>query len=289
MKQISRKLRSNSGASMILALVFMLFCMFVGGTVLAAASANGYRVAHLSDQQQYLDERSAAFLTAEELRLSGSNVSTHMLTINDVEQTVQKVIVGNGGVVTPDPSSPPFTVHTITFAAPEGIVMTPFQRIMYETAVLRYIHENEIDTNTVQVELKNFVYNYNGTNTIFWLSEFWCSNLSGSLTVNGTLDSDHSTFTNFPANFECQGGSALYDFVVDFGDYTQMSIVLNASLGERKPIIQTTIDEWSQTVTTTGANGTSTNTTVTYPAQITTTTRMPVIMWENAIIEKGGT
>ena len=30
MKQISRKLRSNSGASMILALVFMLFCMFVG-------------------------------------------------------------------------------------------------------------------------------------------------------------------------------------------------------------------------------------------------------------------
>ena len=119
MKQISRKLSSNSGASMILALVFMLFCMFVGGTVLAAASANGYRVAHLSDQQQYLDERSAAFLTAEELRLTRSNVSTHMLSINDVEQTVQKVTVGNGGVVTPDPSSPPFTVHTITFAAPE--------------------------------------------------------------------------------------------------------------------------------------------------------------------------
>lgn len=290
MKQISRKLRSNSGASMILALVFMLFCMFVGGTVLAAASANGYRVAHLSDQQQYLDERSAAFLTAEELRLTRSNVSTHMLTINDVEQTVQKVIVGNGGVVTPDPSSPPFTVHTITFAAPEGIVMTPFQRIMYETAVLRYISENEIDTNTVQIILDNFVYNYNGTDsTIFLLSEFWCTGFEGSLTVNGVLNSDHSTFTNFPASFECQGGSALYDFVVDFGDYTQMSIVLNASLGERKPIIQTTIDEWSQTVTTTGANGTPTNTTVTYPAQITTTTRMPVIMWDNAIIEKGGT
>jgi hypothetical protein len=36
------------------------------------------------------------------------------------------------------------------------------------------------------------------------------------------------------------------------------------------------------------AGGTPVNTTVTYPAQITTTTRMPVIMWENAIIEKGG-
>ena len=80
----------------------------------------------------------------------------------------------------------------------------------------------------------------------------------------------------------------LYDFVVDFGDYTQLSVVLNASLGERQPIIQTTIDEWSQTVTTNGAGGTPVNPPVTYPAQITTTTRMPVIMWENAIIEKGG-
>ena len=288
MNMFSRKLRSNSGASMILALVFMLFCMFVGGTVLAAASANGYRVAHLSDQQQYLDERSAAFLTAEELRLSSDLIDSHMLAINDVEHVIQKVIVGNGGVVTPDPSSPAFTIRTITFIAPEGIVMTPFQRIMYETAVLRYIQENGIDTNAVRVILENFVYNYNGTKTLFEISEFWCSSLSGSLTVNGTLDTDHSNFTNFPANFECQGGSMLYDFVVDFGDYTQLSVVLNASLGERQPIIQTTIDEWSQTVTTNGAGGTPVNTTVTYPAQITTTTRMPVIMWENAIIEKGG-
>lgn len=288
MNMISHKLRSNSGASMILALVFMLFCMFVGGTVLAAASANGYRVAHLSDQQQYLDERSAAFLTAQELRLSSDLIANHMLSIDDVEHTIQKVIVGNGGVVTPDPDSPAFTVRSITFIAPEGIVMTPFQRILYETAVLRYIEENEIDTNTVRIILENFVYNYNGIKTLFELSEFWCSSLSGSLTVNGTLDSDNSTFTNFPANFECLGGSSLYDFAVDFGDYTQMSVVLDAALGEREPIVQTTIDEWTQTVTTTDESGSSSNTTVTYPAQITTTTRMPIIMWETATIEKGG-
>ena len=289
MKLISRKLRSNSGASMILALVFMLFCMFVGGTVLAAASANGYRVAHLSDQQQYLDERSAAFLTAEELRLSGSYASSHMLTVNDVEQVVQKVIVGNGGVVTPDPDSTAITSHIVTFIAPSDLVMTPFQRIMYETAVLRYIEDNAIDTTTVQIVLDNFVYDYNGSDSsISSLSEFWCTGPSGNLTVSGILDSDGSSFADFPANFVCKTGSNLYDFVVDFGTYSQMSVILNASLGERKPIIQTTIDEWSQTVTTTGANGTPTNTTVTYPAQITTTTRMPVIMWDNAIIEKGG-
>lgn len=274
MKFLSHKLRSNAGASMILALVFMLFCMFIGGTVLAAASANGYRVAHLSDQQQYLDERSAAYLTAEELRLSGSFVSTHMLTINDVTQKVQEVTVGNGGVVTP--VGEPTTSRLITFQAPAGLIMTPFQRIMYETAVLRYIQENSIDVATVPIRLDNFVYNYNNTDaTITSVAEFWCAGVKGSLTVNGTTDSGNKTFTNFPANYECLTGSGLYDFVVDFGDYSQMSIILKASLGEREPVEQVTIDDWTE-----GGR--------TYSAQITTTSRMPVIMWESATIVKGG-
>lgn len=289
MNLISRKLRSNSGASMILALVFMLFCMFVGGTVLAAASANGYRVAHLSDQQQYLDERSAAFLTAEELRISTSLVPNHQLIVTDAKQVVQKVIVGNGGVYTPDPDSPATTSHVITFSAPAGLVMTPFQRLMYETAVLRYIQQNSIDTAAVQIRLENFAYSYNNTeSSITSITEFWVTGTSGTLNISGVKDTDNSVFASFPAEFACQGGSDLYDFTVDFGDFSQMSVVLNASVGERKPVVQSTIDEWTQTITTTEADGTQKNTTVTYPALITTTSKMPVILWETATIEKGG-
>ena len=47
----------------------MLFCVFVGGSVLAAAIANGSRVNQaMDDEQAYLSQRSAALVIAEELR-----------------------------------------------------------------------------------------------------------------------------------------------------------------------------------------------------------------------------
>lgn len=271
------KLRSKSGASMILAMVFMLFCMFIGGSVLAAASANGYRVAHLSDQQQYLDERSAALLTADELRVGLGDIGNHKLVINDVTYTVQEIVVGNGGVITP--VGTPTTSRTITFEAPNNIVMTPFQRLMYETTVLRYISENEVDLATVRIEFKNFVYSYNdgeADDRITALAEFWCSSTDGSLTVSGVKTADNSSFTNFDALYECMDGARLYDFVFDFGDFSQLSVACYASLGEREPVEQTVIDKW------TDASGNY------FDAQITTVSRKPVIIWESAKVVKGG-
>ena len=65
MKHIKKKLRSRLGASLILAMVFMLFCSFVGGSVLASATANAQRVAQLAEQQDFLLERSAALLASD--------------------------------------------------------------------------------------------------------------------------------------------------------------------------------------------------------------------------------
>ena len=50
MNKILRKLRSKAGESMILAMVFMLFCSFVGGSVLASATANAQRVAQAAER-----------------------------------------------------------------------------------------------------------------------------------------------------------------------------------------------------------------------------------------------
>ena len=284
--KILHKLRSQSGASMILALVFMLFCMFVGGTVLAAASANGYRVAHLSDQQQYLDERSAALLTAEELRANLGSSGTNKLVINDVTFTVQEIEVGNGGV--PIPVGEPTTSRSITFEAPNGIVMTPFQRLMYETTVLRYISENNVDLATVRVDFKNFTIRYEGTtSSVTNIAEFWCNASAGTLNVSGVKDGGAS-FTDFSAAYECMDGARLYDFVFDFGDFSQLSVACYASLGEREPVEQTLIDEWTATEQSTDESGNVTNVQRTYDAQITTVSRKPVIIWESAKVVKGG-
>ena len=60
MNNLKRTLRSSRGASMILALVFLMFSVFVGGSVLAVATANSARIQHQTDtQQQFLRQRSA--------------------------------------------------------------------------------------------------------------------------------------------------------------------------------------------------------------------------------------
>jgi len=59
MKQTLRKISSKTGSSLIIALVFMLVCVFVGGSVLVAATVNGNRIAGSRDtQQNILNQRS---------------------------------------------------------------------------------------------------------------------------------------------------------------------------------------------------------------------------------------
>ncbi|MEG0115200.1 MAG: hypothetical protein RSA00_02125 [Hydrogenoanaerobacterium sp.] len=66
---IRRKLHSNMGASMPMALVFMMFSLAVAGVVLTAASANVGRTARIKHgQQDYFAVQSAARLMRDELQ-----------------------------------------------------------------------------------------------------------------------------------------------------------------------------------------------------------------------------
>ncbi len=68
MGRVRAKLRSSSGASMLIALSFLLLCLTVGAVVLTAASSNAGRMAHAqSSQQAYLTVSSAAGLLRDEL------------------------------------------------------------------------------------------------------------------------------------------------------------------------------------------------------------------------------
>lgn len=69
MVPIKQKLNSKRGASMIMAMVFLLFCLLIGGSVYASATANGSRIENMTDnQQEYYSQRSAMMLMADMLK-----------------------------------------------------------------------------------------------------------------------------------------------------------------------------------------------------------------------------
>ena len=68
MNCLRAKLKSERGASILLAMVFFLLCLTVGGVVLTAATASAGRIAsQRQTQQDYLTASSAA----EALRAAG--------------------------------------------------------------------------------------------------------------------------------------------------------------------------------------------------------------------------
>ena len=89
MRPISRKLRSASGASMLLALLFLFFCLTVGAVVLTAASVSAGRTARdRASQQAYLAVESAAGLLREDLSaltFTGSYTETWVETVTLVD------------------------------------------------------------------------------------------------------------------------------------------------------------------------------------------------------------
>lgn len=69
MKALRQKLHSRRGASILIALLFFLVCLMVGGVVLTAAAANAGRLTHLrQDQQTYFILSSAVRLLRDDLQ-----------------------------------------------------------------------------------------------------------------------------------------------------------------------------------------------------------------------------
>ena len=264
---------------MIIAMVFMLFCTFVGGSVLAAATANGYRVKQLSHQQDFLNQRSAALLVADELKTpAGRSLS---LNVYDDVNLIQKVSIGNGGVVIEDPGYTPVTIRTIKFKAPAGTQLNAFQRVLLEMTVWRYLKQS--GGTPAMVQLENFVYQKaDGTlETLTNTADFWfqydpaaADPLEGTVTVSVTPIGG-TALTTFDAHYTSGSNTRLYDFMVDFGADSQLKVASNAVFSNGTPVVVNRIGNIN--------DGHSDIT-----ARITTTSLKPVIRWQQPLIEKGG-
>ena len=69
MSHIFRKIKSHNGSTLIIALMFMLICVFVGGSVLVAATVNSGRlVGKRQEQQDILSQRSIVTIIANQLK-----------------------------------------------------------------------------------------------------------------------------------------------------------------------------------------------------------------------------
>ena len=74
MKQIKKKLHSNAGASIMLALALTLICLMVSSVIVAAAASGVNRnKVELEKQQEYLAITSAAQYIAENLVLASDD------------------------------------------------------------------------------------------------------------------------------------------------------------------------------------------------------------------------
>ena len=244
--KIKEKLRSSKGASLIIALVFMLFCAMIGSAVLAAATANGGRIAALkSDQQEYLNQRSAATLLSDELQINRPK-----LTVTKKEVVKTTYAVGDGGVLTPTGSD---TTKTIDFKV-NGNVTTQLQRILFESAILRYLQTNDIDMDGYTVTISDFtVAGANGSagTEISSISDFRLyDSVKGenqdpecTLTVDlskGSVGAGTSV-TNFSARVGCVGPApqnsdanktvAPYTFNVSFGGDAKLYLRMYAATG----------------------------------------------------------
>lgn len=275
MKIILRKLRSRSGASMIMAMVFMLFCAFVGGSVLASATANAYRVAHLEEQQAFLMERSAALLLSDELQLE--NDEQFRLSVADSVRSIQEVTVGNGGVVRPT-ATPPRTERVISFQLTTNDAdVTEMQRLMLETTVWRYLLENAAGE-AYTLELVNFPDGVTRPDQFYFVrdiptGEVTDYTIEGSMQVTGTASA--VSLPAYTANFSSGRENNIYDFYVDFGELSQLKLTMNAYSGTSNPIeVKSPASEDS--------------TSSTGYVQITTQVTQTTISWDDPMIEKGG-
>lgn len=276
MNQIKRKLHSKRGASLLIAMVYLIFAVFIGGSVLAAASANGYRIEHLSDQQDYLNQRSAALLLAEEMEFDiFANIS---LDARYATTTVRPVIIKPNGEIIDNPDEESEVVYGLSFKINYTGDMSAIHRVMFETAILRYMAENQEKISGLTPTFQNFVYD---GETISTLSQFWTldqENCSGNIQITGTRNSNNAVFTDYTARYRCGDADQLYDFIVDFGDFSQITVSMSGSSGTRP---QRGTPEYEGSYIPAGSE-------LEYSNEKITEVERTVISWSDPTIAKGG-
>ena len=189
MLPIKQKLNSKRGASMIMAMVFLLFCLLIGGSVYANATVNGSRIENMTDsQQEYYSQRSAMMLMAD--LLTDMNGEELQVLVTDVVQQP-------GG-------------HTVTISCP-NLTTEPsiFQKTLLKAVVNNY-------------EQEGVTVNYPET----WKLQQAPSSPSGTLYMACDIDFDDVQTVNYKIHTPVVDGSKDFSMELTF-DAEKAHFILN--------------------------------------------------------------
>ena len=256
MKSVKNKLSSKSGASMLLALVFLMFCMFVGGSVLAAATANGSRAARQKENQQvYLSQRSASLLLADMLK--STDEAAMQLTIKDV--SVKKK--NDAGETT--------TTRKLTIMAhgKTEVKKSLLHKLLYELAISRYVEKNGVDITTASGITPSYInFNFLGQSGAYSYAP---------PDENGTilLDLSEEKLNDVTAYYSTNADA---DFVIEYIDPDANKTPVEDEKNAQPQHSYVTMSMKCYTAT---------SNPVTVDGVTTTTT---IIRWDDPVIEKGG-
>lgn len=268
MNSIKSKLRSQRGASIIIAMVFMLFCVFVGGAVLTAATANGGRERALTvEQQEFLNQRSLVGVLSDEMKAPGG--SKNRVTIRYVVSTKQPIRMLPGGGTEPDPTRTAIKEYNVGFEvySDDAETRSKLREIVFESAVQRYIAENYTElygSHETSMTFTKFGKDYGN----FYVS------LDGTdyapLSVN---ISDPLGKASYQAKLICLGDDSdeAYTFEVSFAEDVTLNLHLQARVSTSEYESPPDVVE--------GADGYYEQTSVTYTT---------FIDWSNPEVVKGG-
>lgn len=223
MLSIKQKLHEKRGASMVLAMIFLLFCSFIGGSVLAAATANGSRIEHQNQKQQaYYSQRSAMSLMADMLTDEDGNGLQLIITEMMVEKQGEP------------------TIHTITFTSPSitalednALSATCLQKLLFETVVNNYPRNGATPDYSYFDWISSTAYSY--------------APESGEILINDGLAAEEELLTAYYSI----GTNNDYHVKIDFGPDSYTILSMDCTIGRGKP-----------TVVTVGGTNTTTTTTI---------------------------
>lgn len=232
MNHFKKKLLSRCGSSMILALVFLMFCTFVGGSVLAMASANSARVKHLTqEEQQFLNQRSAVRLLRDQFTAMYTPVDGDpavpapemRLTVHVVTSESRQVEMLDGGITRPVDNIVRRSVHFQFSAVSTANPKPAVQRLVYENAILRVLDVYNYNATSDSLSMENLTFlPASGTTpvTLNVLEDLMMAGSNGTdIQVTLTEIGAAEPLTNqISAKVLCQGGSKPYHFWATFGE-----------------------------------------------------------------------
>lgn len=256
MQSLKEKLHSAKGSSLLIVMVYFLLCLFVGGVVLTAATANGGRLAAMkADHQANYAQRSAAMVVQDELKDKTTSLVIDKIT------TTTRVTSTNGATTVSET-----VTYALEISGQDGTSM--LQNIIQQAAAKVYLDKvleegarsttpkfnNLMHAGTLVTEQEKL---YGDTGEIVFTV--------GGMELTGKYSCNHVSDTQFGT------------FVIQFsgpkeGDDCQISLVIPASVNTSNVSVGVTTDVDSDH-----------NTRTDIRKQIERTT----VTWSDPVIRKG--